>query len=202
MTFWWQNSLKTIKAWTLTCSHQSHPHKWPHFGTNVECNHWHLYGRSDRSSPVCRYRCSCWHYSTHSVLRWHMAVNKRTRFRCMCYGISYVVYELQEIIRFVWQISRTGLNLIWSDICQFSNNVKTNNFLLLPAWKWASLQLHDMLMNTDSCVIKGPHYVFHVASTSCLTRQDRCLLRPKPLENSTTIHKYQESVLDGIGLYV
>ncbi len=74
LTFWCLDGLKTIMIWTLTCSHQSHPHKWLHFDTNVEHNRWHLCGSSDRTNQEHRYKCSCWHYSAHSVLRWHMAV--------------------------------------------------------------------------------------------------------------------------------
>lgn len=78
LTFWCLDGLKTIMIWTLTCNHQSHPHKWLHFDTNVEHNHWHLYGSSGRTIQVHRYRCSCWHHSARTVLHWHMAAGKRT----------------------------------------------------------------------------------------------------------------------------
>lgn len=74
---WHSGAWRQMKIWRLTCNHQSHPHKWLHFDTNVEHNHRHWYGSSDQTNPVYRCNCSYWRHSTHSVLCWHMAVERR-----------------------------------------------------------------------------------------------------------------------------
>lgn len=73
-TAWRQSEI-----WELTCNHQSHPHKWLRFDTNVEHNHWHLCGSSDQTNQVCRCKYSYWRCSTNSVRRWRTAAEKKKK---------------------------------------------------------------------------------------------------------------------------
>lgn len=136
LTFWCPNGPRTIKSWTLTCNRQSHPHKWLHFDTNVEHNNWHLYGSSDRTIQVRRYRCSYCRHSAHSVLRWHTAVD-RTQSR-QIYASRNMPLCVQKWNRFILY----GNILDWTETGQKCNHYFTTQPLIISCSWLPENELH------------------------------------------------------------